>query len=101
MDAFSAASFAARHLPSFFAAACPSNTARRQRRLLGAYLCWACRDELDEYGFYEDRSCGQEGGAARPARSIDKAEDALRRMYDVGVVRGDDVLAGIFSIEQG
>ena len=58
---------------------------------------WACRDELDEYGFYEDRSCGQEGLCG----PLDKAEDALRRMYDVGVVRGDDVLAGIFSIEQG
>ena len=68
---------------------------RGLRGLSELYLCWACRDELDDYGFYEDRSCGQEGLRG----PLDKAEDALRRMYDV--VRGDDVLAGIFSIEQG
>ena len=50
---------------------------------------------MDEYGFYEDRSCGQEGLRG----PLDKAKVALRRMYDV--VRDDDVLAGIFSIEQG
>ena len=69
---------------------------RGLRGLSELYLCWACREELDEYGFYEDKSsCGQEGLRG----PLDKAKVALRRMYDV--VRGDDVLAGIFSIEQG
>ena len=68
---------------------------RGLRGLSELYLCWACRDELSEYGFYEDPSCGQEGLRG----PLDKAEVALRRMYDV--VRGDDVLAGIFSIERG
>ena len=38
---------------------------------------WACRDELDEYGFYEDRSCGQEGLRGPLDRQTNKAEDAL------------------------
>ena len=74
---------------------------RDLRGLSELLICWACRDKLDEYGFYEDPSCGEEGLRG----PLGEAEDALRHMhmhmcmcmYDA--VRGDDVLEG--SIEKG
>ena len=50
----------------------------------------------EHHGFYEHPdSCGEEG-LRGPG---DQADDALRRMYDA--VRGDAVLARIFSIGRG
>ena len=74
---------------------------RDLRGLSELLICWACRDKLDEYGFYEDPSCREEGLRG----PLGEAEDALRHMhmhmcmcmYDA--VRGDDVLEG--SIEKG
>ena len=70
---------------------------RDLRGLSELLICWACRDKLDEYGFYEDSSCREEGLRG----PLGEAEDALRHMcmcmYDA--VRGDDVLEG--SIEKG
>ena len=46
---------------------------RDLRGLSELLICWACRDKLDEYGFYEDPSCGEEGLRG----PLGQAEDAL------------------------
>jgi hypothetical protein len=70
---------------------------RDTRVLSELYINWLCRDQMREHhGFFEHRdSCGEEG-LRGPG---DQADGALRRMYDA--VRGDAVLARIFSIGQG
>jgi hypothetical protein len=70
---------------------------RDTRVLSELYINWLCRDQMREHhGFFEHRdSCGEEG-LRGPMR---QADGALRRMYDA--VRGDAVLARIFSIGQG
>ena len=69
---------------------------RDTRVLSELYINWLCRDLMRHHGFYEHSpSCGEEG-LRGPG---DQADDALRRMYDA--VRGDAVLARIFSIGQG
>ena len=50
---------------------------RDLRGLSELLICWACRDKLDEYGFYEDPSCREEGLRG----PLGEAEDALRHMH--------------------